>query len=95
MNQAKTCPFLKKKCIEHECMMFTHLVMNNPQTGMSTDQYGCSIAFWPVLQIEGSNQTRHVQAAVESMRNEVTARQDTFNQLAVEARESRKQLTDG
>lgn len=82
MSGTKICPFLKKKCIEHDCMMFTHLVMHNPQTGMDTDQYGCAIAFYPVLQIEGANQTRHVQAAVESMRNEVTTRQDKLNELA-------------
>lgn len=86
MNKTPICPFLKKPCIQHECMMYSHMTMVNPQTGMPFDQDGCSIAFLPLLMLESANQTRHVQAAVESTRNEITKRQDVFNQLALDAR---------
>jgi hypothetical protein len=80
------CPFLKKACIQHDCMMFTHLTMIHPQTGAGVDEFGCAIAWMPILLIEGSNQSRKVAASVDSARNEITTRQDVFNQLVVEAR---------
>ncbi len=83
------CPFLKKACIEHDCMLYTHVTMTNPQTGVGQDQFGCAVAWLPVLLIEGANQTRHVQAAVESTRNEIVQRQDTLN-AAIEERQHEK-----
>jgi hypothetical protein len=80
------CPFLKKPCIQHDCMFWTHVTMVNPQSGASTDQFGCAVAWLPTLLIEGSLRTRQVAAAVESTRNEITARQDTFNNLVEQSR---------
>lgn len=92
---AKTplCPFLKKACIEHDCMMYTHLTMVNPQTAVAQDQWGCAVQWLPVLLVENAKQGRGVQAAVESTRNEITKRQDTFNQLAIDAAQHRDTKT--
>lgn len=44
---------------------------NNPNTGEEIDDYGCSMAWLPVLMIENSQQQRSTGAAVESFRNEM------------------------
>jgi hypothetical protein len=44
---------------------------NNPQTGESVDEWGCSLTWLPTLLIEGSQQTRQAGAAIESFRNEM------------------------
>ena len=42
----------------------------------SLDEWGCAMAWQPILAIENSQMQRHTGAAVESLRNEiVTARQ--------------------
>ena len=43
----------------------------NPQTGSEIDEWGCSVAWLPVLMIENSKQQHHTGAAVESFRNEM------------------------
>lgn len=43
----------------------------NPNTGDDVDEWGCSMAWLPVLMIENSQQQRHTGAAVESFRNEM------------------------
>lgn len=43
----------------------------NPNTGADTDEWGCSMAWLPVLTIENSQQQRQTGAAVESFRNEM------------------------
>lgn len=44
---------------------------NNPNTGEEIDDFGCSVAWLPVLMIENSQQQRQTGAAVESFRNEM------------------------
>jgi len=44
---------------------------HNPNTGEEIDDYGCSMAWLPVLMIENSQQQRSTGAAVESFRNEM------------------------
>jgi len=83
------CPFLKKACIEHDCMMWTHVTMTNPQTGLAVDNYSCAIAWLPTLLIENSSQGRKVAASVDSMRNEVVQRQDTLNSAIAIASQGR------
>jgi len=43
----------------------------NPNTGQEVDDWGCAMAWMPVLMIENSQQQRQTGAAVESFRNEV------------------------
>jgi hypothetical protein len=44
---------------------------NHPQTGKEIDEWGCAIAWGPVLMIENSKMQRETGAAVESFRNEM------------------------
>jgi hypothetical protein len=58
-------------CRQTDCAWFTQLRGNNPNTGEPIDEWGCAIAWIPVLLIENSQQQRQTGAAVESFRNEM------------------------
>lgn len=58
-------------CKELECAWFIKIVGKNPQTGLDIDEWGCSIAWMPILMVENSQQQRQTGAAVESFRNEM------------------------
>lgn len=60
-----------KPCRQLECAWFMKIRGNNPNTGEEVDDYGCSMAWLPVLMIENSQQQRSTGAAVESFRNEM------------------------
>jgi len=60
-----------KPCRQTDCAWFTQLRGNNPNTGKEVDEWGCAIAWMPVLMIENSQQQRQTGAAVESFRNEM------------------------
>ena len=86
----KKCPLLNKKCIKHDCQWFLALQGTNPNTGHPVDEWGCAMAFLPVLMIENSMMQRQTGAAVESFRNETVE----SSRLLVDAMQ-RKQLTNG
>ena len=65
------CPLLNKKCIKHQCVWYNMLQGKNPQNGTNVQEWGCSIAWIPLLLVENSRQTMKVQAATESFRNEM------------------------
>ena len=82
LEQGTFCPLIKKDCIQTKCAWFTQLLGNNPNTGKEIDEWGCAIAWMPVLMIENSQQQRQTGAAVESFRNEmVKANESTANLL--------------
>lgn len=70
-DASKTCPLIGGECLEHKCQWFVRLLGANPQTGQQIDEFGCAVAWLPVLLIEGTQQTRQTGAAIESFRNEV------------------------
>ena len=43
----------------------------HPQTGVEVDEWGCAIAWMPVLMINAAKEQRQTAAAVESFRNVV------------------------
>ena len=65
------CPLLKKKCVEHDCKFYVQVMGTHPQTGQDVNNFDCAISWLPVLLIEGSQQSRHTGAAIESFRNEM------------------------
>jgi len=81
LEQGTFCPLIKKDCIQMKCAWFTQLRGNNPNTGKEIDEYGCAIAWMPILTIENSQQQRHTGAAVESFRNEMVQANATTGQL--------------
>lgn len=58
-------------CRQLECAWFMKIAGTNPNTGESVDEWGCSMAWLPILMIENSQQQRQTGAAVESFRNEM------------------------
>lgn len=86
-----TCP-LGSKCEEvkdgaiHRCAWFTMMQGQNPMTGENVDEWGCSIAWMPILSVEMSRTNRGQTAALESFRNEmVTGNQQVANALLTAA----------
>jgi hypothetical protein len=53
----------------------------DPQSENEIDEWGCAIAWMPILQVEHSQFERQTGAAVESMRNEVKKSQEKLMQL--------------
>jgi hypothetical protein len=58
-------------CRQLDCAWFSQLRGTNPNTGKEVDEWGCAIAWMPILMIENSQQQRQTGAAVESFRNEM------------------------
>lgn len=70
-----------KPCRQLDCAWFMKVRGSNPNTGEEIDDYGCSIAWLPVLMIENSQQQRQTGAAVESFRNEMVKANDVSKQV--------------
>jgi len=66
------CPLNKfKPCKKFDCAWYTQIRGTDPNTGKEVDNYGCAVAWLPMLLIENSQQSRQTGAAVESFRNEM------------------------
>ena len=70
-----------KPCRQLDCAWFMKVRGTNPNTGEEIDDYGCSMAWMPVLLIENSQQQRQTGAAVESFRNEMVKANDVSQQV--------------
>ena len=68
-------------CRQLDCAWFMKIRGNNPNTGEEIDDYGCAMAWMPVLMIENSQQQRQTGAAVESFRNEMVKANDVSQQV--------------
>lgn len=72
LEQKTNCPLDSfNPCRQLDCAWFIKVVGKNPNTGEEIDDYGCSMAWMPILMIENSQMQRHTGAAVESFRNEM------------------------
>jgi len=58
-------------CRQLDCAWFIKIAGTNPNTGREVEEWGCSMAWMPMLMIENSQQQRGTSAAVESFRNEM------------------------
>jgi hypothetical protein len=72
-------------CKQLECAWFLKIRGKNPNTGEDVDDWGCSIAWMPVLLIENAQMSRQTGAAVESFRNEMVKANESSQQLLVHA----------
>ena len=66
-----------KPCRQLEWAWFMKIRGNNPNTGEEVDEYGCSMAWMPMLMIENSQQQRSTGAAVELFSNEMVKSNET------------------
>ena len=71
LEPGKFCPLLKKDCIGLQCSWFTQVRGQHPQTGQEVDEWGCAIAWMPMLMINTAQEVRQGAAATESFRNEM------------------------
>lgn len=71
-------------CQELECAWFMKIRGTNPNTGQDVDEWGCSMAWMPILLIENSQQQRQTGAAVESFRNEMVKANEMNTQVLLE-----------
>ena len=71
-------------CRQIECAWFMKITGKNPNTGQEIDDWGCSMAWLPVLMIENSQMQRQTGAAVESFRNEMVKANETGQRVLLE-----------
>jgi len=72
-------------CKQLDCAWFLKIRGSNPNTGEDVDDWGCAIAWMPVLLIENSQQQRQTGAAVESFRNEMVKSNETSQRILISA----------
>ena len=72
--KGRLCPFWRRDMalVCHKCPLWTHLRGKNPQSEQEIDEWGCALAWLPLLLVEGAQQTRQAGAAIESFRNEIS-----------------------
>jgi len=86
------CPLLNKKCIKHQCVWYNMLQGKHPQTGLDVQEWGCSIAWLPLLLVENSSKMTGVQAATESFRNEMVKGQNVMNNILAANPKTRNEM---
>lgn len=72
-------------CKQMECAWFLKLRGHNPNTGEDMEDWGCSVAYLPILMIENSQMQRQTGAAVESFRNEMVKANNTSHNILLAA----------
>jgi hypothetical protein len=72
-------------CKQLECAWFLQIQGTNPNTGQDINEWGCAIAWLPVLTIENSQQQRQTGSAVESFRNEMVKANEVSQQVLLRA----------
>lgn len=74
-----------KPCRQLECAWFIKIAGTNPNTGREVEEWGCSMAWMPMLMIENSQQQRSTSAAVESFRNEMVKNNEVGQRVLLAA----------
>lgn len=86
IEQKNNCPLHNfEPCKKLDCGWFMHIRGMNPNTGEEIDNWGCAVAWLPVMMIENSQQQRQTAAAVETFRNEMVKSNEMSQQLLLEA----------
>jgi len=66
------CPLNKfEPCKQLDCAWFIEIHGTHPNTGEPLKDWGCAMAWMPVMMIENSRQQHSTASAVESFRNEM------------------------
>ena len=68
-------------CKQFDCAWFIKIQGKDPNSGKPLEDWGCAIAWMPVLLIENAQQSRSTGAAVESFRNEMVEANQRSQQL--------------
>ena len=68
-------------CKQFDCAWFMKIQGKDPNSGKPLEDWGCAMAWMPVLLIENAQQSRSTGAAVESFRNEMVEANQRSQQL--------------
>jgi len=68
-------------CKQLDCAWFLKIRGKDPQSMEEIEDWGCSMAWMPILLIENSQMQRQTGAAVESFRNEMVKANDQSQQI--------------
>lgn len=86
MEAKANCPLNKfEPCKQLDCAWFIKVRGVNPNTGEEVDDWGCTMAWMPVLLVENAQMSRQTGAAVESFRNEMVKANESSQQILVSA----------
>ena len=72
-------------CRQLDCAWFMKVRGKDPQTNNEIEEWGCSMAWLPILMIENSQQQRSTGAAVESFRNEMVKNNEVGQRVLLAA----------
>lgn len=82
LTPKSNCPLNSfEPCKELDCAWFMKVAGTDPNTGKDVEDWGCAMAWLPVLLIENSQMQRQTGAAVESFRNEMVKANDVSQQV--------------
>lgn len=96
IDPENNCPLHNfQPCKKLQCGWFIKVRGTNPNTGEEVDDWGCAVAWMPVLLIENSQQQRSTGAAVESFRNEMVRANEVNAMLLIEAARNSSSLIKG
>ena len=70
-------------CKKFDCAWFIQIRGTDPNSGEEVDDWGCSMAWMPMLMIENAQQSRQTGAAVESFRNEMVKSNDLNRDILI------------
>lgn len=82
IEQKTNCPLNKfEPCKQLDCAWFMQIRGLHPNTGEEVDEWGCSVAWLPVLLINNAREQHSTAVAVESFRNEMVKSNESSQQL--------------
>ena len=68
-------------CKQLDCAWFLKIRGKDPQTDQEIEDWGCAMAWMPIMMIENSQMQRQTGAAVESFRNEMVKANESSLEL--------------
>lgn len=79
-------------CKQFDCAWFISVKGMNPQTEQEVDDWGCAVAWMPILQINTTMHQAQTGAAVESFRNEMVKSNQVSQQVLLAAANVNKDM---
>ena len=71
-------------CKLWDCSWFIEIKGKHPQTGTDLNEWGCSMAWLPVMMIDSARQQHSTASAIESFRNEMVMSNEASRQILLE-----------
>ena len=81
-------------CKKTGCAFFVSMRGTNPNTGAEIDEWGCAVAWLPLLLVENSSKINGITSATESFRNEMVKGQNVMNHILAADPEKRNEIRD-